>query len=283
MNNYDKITPTAWLVAYRRSFSDIPYAKEIFEELGGIKARSFNEVTDEMLAPKIAPQLEARYKIIDKYIKEVNSDQILEIAAGFSGRGLFMTQNPKITYVEFDLPKAINSKKIICQKIMGKNKIPDNLYFAEGNALDIDALSKAASYFKDKPITIVNEGLMRYLNFAEKASLANNIHKLLEQYGGIWITPDITLKKLLGAESDISKGHTQIISEMTGVDIERNRFETEEQARVFFENLGYTIERHSFMEVKDELLTPQRLNVSDDELNNLIGTAVLYIMRIRNQ
>ena len=43
--SYEKISPTAKLVAYLRTFSDIPYAKEIAEESGSEKV--FRELAGE--------------------------------------------------------------------------------------------------------------------------------------------------------------------------------------------------------------------------------------------
>jgi len=43
--SYEKISPTAKLVAYLRAFTDIPYAKEIARESGAEKA--FHELSGE--------------------------------------------------------------------------------------------------------------------------------------------------------------------------------------------------------------------------------------------
>ncbi len=281
-NQYTKIIPTAWIVAYRRKYSNIPFSSEIFKELDKLREERFSAISDQMLATELSPQYEARHKIIDKYIALNHPNQILEIASGFSSRGLTMAENSNVVYVEFDLPRVIEDKINIVNSILNQlGQTRPNLYFEKGSALDYDLLFHAVKHFKKEPITIVNEGFLRYLNFKEKETVAKNIHKLLKIYGGLWITSDITLKKLLKVEEDL-KLHKKTIAKIAGIDVDKNRFEDENQAKAFFENLGFSIERHSFMEVKENLVSPKKLNSSDSTVNKLLDSAVIYIMRVKN-
>jgi len=86
--SYEKISPTAKLVAYLRTFSDIPYAKEIADESESEKA--FRELTEESAKSmvRLAPYWEARYKGTNQVLTKHGITQILEIAAGLSPRGL---------------------------------------------------------------------------------------------------------------------------------------------------------------------------------------------------
>lgn len=280
-DSYEKIVPTAWLVAYRRKYSDIPFSTEIFFELDKLRSERFFDITDRMLRPELSPQYEARHKIIDKYILANGLKQILEIASGFSSRGISMSKNPAITYVEFDLPRVMQDKTRIAQSILASiGEKRNNLYFESGNALDYASLQKAVRHFRKEPITIINEGLLRYMTFDEKEGVARNIHRLLETYGGCWITSDITLKKLLKVEDDINI-HNKTIAKMTGIDVDKNRFENEEQAQQFFKDRGFSIERHSFMEVKEQLVSPQELKLSETEVDKLLDSAVVYVMRVK--
>ncbi len=256
-----------------------------FAELDKLRNEYFVEITSDILGFWVlAPQLEARHKIIDKLIRENSTNQILEIAAGFSARGLIMTQNPSLKYVEFDLPTVIEHKTKIIETIIEKSKLDrrHNLFFEKGNALDSTEINNAARHFDPKPITIINEGFMRYLSFDEKTIFAKNVHYLLQKFGGQWITSDITLKKMLDKVNEATHGHHQKVAKITGIDVDKNRFENEEDAKKFFANLGFSIERHSFMEVWDELVSPKNVGVSDKDARNLIENAVVYIMRIND-
>ena len=282
-DSFEKVIPTARMVAYRRTFSDIPYSLEIFEALESIKKRNnYDDIPSELKKPELAPQFEARHKLLDKLIYQTNSEQVLELAAGFSSRWLSMSREYSFNYVELDLPTVIKEKQQIIQEIAAKKwfKVPHSLHFESGNALNLESFEKAVKYFdRLKSLVITNEGLLRYLNKDEKAKVAQNIHKILEEFNGARITSDISLRKIFSKENEVMKDHVEKISKLTGKDIFSNRFETEEEAKNFFENLGFSIERHSFMEVYDDLTSPKTLQLSEQQVRDVVEDAVVYVMR----
>lgn len=237
-DSFEKVIPTAWMVAYRRTFSDIPYSKEIFDNLEKIRKRNkYEDIPSDLKKPELAPQFEARHKLIDKLIYQTKAEQVLELASGFSSRGLSMSKNNNFNYIEMDLPRVTKEKKQIVEEI-AKDKgfdVPDNLHFEPGNVLDFKSFENAVKYFnKSKPIVIINEGLLRYLTKDEKAIVAQNIHKILQKFNGVWITSDISLRKIFSKENKVMNNHVENISKLTGKDIIGNRFETEEEAKNFF-------------------------------------------------
>jgi len=282
--NYERIGPMAWGVAYRRTFSDIPYSLEIFEALRRIVSQP--PLTPDLENPNASShdlQFEARFKLVDLLLERAGTKQVLEIASGFSPRGIRLAQNPSVKYVEIDLPAIIELKKDIVHKLTHEAKIPAqaNLHFVEGDALKMPDLERAAQWFGEEPIAVVNEGLLRYLTFEQQASLARNIHCLLERHSGVWITPDISVqKKGPGHPDGKAKKHLQVVL-MSGIDLSKNRFESEEAACAFFENLGFSVERHGFMEAAEEMALPQKLNFTQEQVAERIGKAVAFVMRIR--
>ena len=117
----EKISVTAWTIAHRRIFTDIPYSQVIFDEFEKIRcAAGKPEIPDELKSLQVAPQIEARYKLVNKLIKRNSPQQVLEIAAGLSPRGLEITENQNIEYVEVDFPGIISQKR----KIVDVIKLP---------------------------------------------------------------------------------------------------------------------------------------------------------------
>jgi len=159
--SFESIIPTALYTAYPLIFTDIPFAKEMYNLLN---EKGFPQELKKVI---LAPSLEARYKLIDKLCDACGSLQILELASGFTTRGLTRClDNKNITYVELDLPSVIKNKQ---KMIKTYSRIPKNLHFVKGNALNKQDLNKCLKYFDiTKPITVLNQGLMRYLNFDEK-------------------------------------------------------------------------------------------------------------------
>ena len=243
------------------------------------------EYMESVKKSKIAPQIEARYKLIDRLIAENGTSQVLELAAGLAGRGLAMTRkNPDLRYVEVDLPMMAANKRILLQNLVAREhlQISGNLHIEDGNSLDKNSLFAASRYFDDKPIAVVHEGLLRYLNFNEKRKVAENVRALLEKFGGAWITSDITLKRVLYSEQkEEREDNRRRIMLLSGIDVNANSFEDEDSAREFFEGLGFSVERHGFLEVVSELVSPEKVGLSPEGVEDLLKDPVVFVMRLK--
>ncbi len=284
---YNSIIPTGWLTAYGRTFTDIPYSQAMFDELESIRAAAGSvDILEEMKDTKLAPHFEARHKLLDKLIKRTDTKQVLEVAAGLSTRGLDMSFDSSVDYVEVDLSAMMVDKRKILASLEQSGAVPKrkNLYLEDGNALDFDDLLKASRHFDEsKPIVVVNEGLLRYLSLIEKNQYASNVMNLLRKFGGVWITSDISLPKVFYKEDDVMKLRRKRISEITGVNIADNLFKDEEDAKHFFNDLGFNVESHSFLEVIDDLASPEKLGMPRDYVEAINGSAVCFVMGIKGQ
>ncbi len=280
-STYEKISPTAWLTAYPRIFSDIPLSKEIFIELEKSMEHVGTEVPADMKVPLLAPELEARYKLVSKLLKDTECDQVLEIASGLSPRGLEMTRaNHQLQYVELELTQMARLKRQLAARITNHS---GNFEVVVGSALELQDLQAATTHFDvNKPICIINEGLLRYLNFDEKAKVAANIREVLSVFGGVWITPDITLKIFLESQNETVPGKNQMMADLTKRNIEANRFEDEEHAIRFFEDQGFKVEQHGMLEVIDALVSPNNLKIPREQVVKMIGSAVVFVMRLKD-
>jgi len=104
----------------------------------------------------------------------------------------------------------------------------------------------------------------------------------LKEFDGVWITSDISLRKIFSKENKLMNDYIEKISTLTGKDIFSNRFDTEQEARNFFENLDFSIQRHSFMEVYNDLVSPKILNLTEKQTKETIEDAVVYVMKIKS-
>lgn len=273
---FNEVIPTAILTAYPRTFSDIAYSQEIFDEMRHI----VGNISEEQMVTRIAVELEARSKIIDSLIEQQNTTQILELAAGFSSRGLSFSNDPNMIYVEIDLPEVSELKKQILANIAS---IPSNLHINAGNVLRDSDFEKSDQYFNpDKPITIINEGLLRYLSFKEKAKLAASIRTLIEKHGGVWISGDGSPREFIDSQgSNVKSLNTTILNQTKKASI-GDAFENQEHFRNFFEELGLSSEFHDFTEVTSELVSPAKLGLSEEVVRNKLlsyATAVVFKLK----
>lgn len=281
MNANPKISPTAWTVAHGRTFSDIPFSKEIFDEVQRIGVEGVNDETmEELTSVDLAPRFEARYKMINRLVRETKLRQVLEVASGLTPRGMEMTENGEVdTYIEMDLPGIMRTKREIVEAIL-KNSRREKLFLEEGSALELEDMQTATSDFDSaKPIAVIMEGFLRYLDFNTKTVVAKNTLSLLKHFGGVWITTDITLKSTRRHEREAAR--RGYVKERAGIDMEENKFESTDAAAEFFEKLGFAVERHVLGEVVDKLVSPVRLNLSVSEIRERLSKSSAFVMRPR--
>ena len=214
----------------------------------------------------------------NKLLEKLNIKQVFELAAGYSSRGLIYSKR-NYTYVEMDLESVSRNKIKLLNEI---DKINDNLHIVSGNALNYDDFIKCEEYFNpNKQIAIINEGLLRYLTFAEKKIVALNIYNFLKKYGGAWITCDVTPKRFLRKQDKQNPTLNNNLNIVTNRNSLNDRFENKEHIKDFFGKIGFkNIEIHKFIEVKNELKSFEILNIDRDECDELLDSAIVAILTI---
>lgn len=272
--DYEEISPTAIVTSYPRIFTDIPYEQEIYNWL---ESHCNEEVT---LNKMLAPEIEARYKLINKLLNKYNIKQVLELAAGYSSRG-FIYSKIGYNYIELDLDNVSKNKKEILSSI--EQNIPENLKLVSGNALRKNDFEKVESYLKtNEQVAVINEGLLRYLTFNEKKIVAQNIYNLLSKYGGVWITCDVTPKKFIDSQVKALPDFNKKLANITSRNNLNDRFEDVNHIKEFFGNIGFElVEIHKFNEVKDELYSINELNIMNKKIEKTLEDAIVVVMKIK--
>ena len=82
-----------------------------------------------------------------------------------------------------------------------------------------------------------------YLNNAEKETLCRNIHKVLTERGGYWITADIYIKQQTGAAPVVRDNRQKKFFQQHN--IEDNKFESFVAAETFFNSMGFTLDKEA--------------------------------------
>lgn len=272
--DYEEISPTAIVTSYPRIFTDIPYEKEIYNWLE--KHCNENITLNKMLAPEI----EARYKLINKILDNYNIKQVLELASGYSSRGLIYSKKG-YNYIELDLENVSKNKKEILNCI--EKNIPKSLNIISGNALKKEDFKKIESYLKsNEEIVVINEGLLRYLTFDEKEIVAYNIYNLLSKYGGIWITCDVTPKKFIDSQDKALPNFNNNLSSITSRNNLNDRFEDINHIKEFFGNIGFElVEIHKFSEMINKLYSVNTLNIFNEKIEKTLKDAIVVVMKIK--
>ena len=289
-DDHHLVSPTAKLVAYWRAESGIPYSREI-SKLVNAEATTRELLGDDLekMAGFGVSYMEARYKALDRGLKETGYKNILELAVGILPRGLIQTADPSTIYVGTDLPEMLSETEKIMNQIQKKEELNrKNLFFRPANAIKLSELEVAAELFGNQPFNICNEGLLMYLTRDEQVVLAKNIYSLLSKNGGSWITPDITDKlsrarrmELVGADyKDVSQRALASISKSTGRSMFGGAFENPEEVDQFFNDLGFTVEKTPMYDGSYELFGLKQLpegKFKEDMTNMLTSQKVLVM------
>jgi O-methyltransferase involved in polyketide biosynthesis len=273
MENYNKISVTAKVVAHWKSKSDIPYAAEIADLIGAEQAADQLEgKANSRQSSFMIPVMEARYKSINFALKKSGLNHVMELASGLSPRGLQIVADNG-TYLGTDLEEIPKETFPIIREIAKREGISeDHLCLQPVNALNREQLKSAADYFKEQPFAICNEGLMMYLDNSERAKMAQNIREVILQNEGRWITTDLAFHETMFEVIDPNmlddevikkiKKRFKKISNETGRNFRDNWFNNSSEAVQFYKDIGFKIHDFPMYDGNYELST---LSLIQDE------------------
>jgi O-methyltransferase involved in polyketide biosynthesis len=240
------ISVTAKIAAYYRQFSDITFAAEAAKRIGANSA--FEQILHEHGLERetltfYAPMFEARYKSITELIRKSGASQVLELASGYSLRGLDLTLTGSIQYVEADLSEVIETKRGLLEELRRQHGVaPSPRHVVTvADALDPEQVRAAAAVLDHgKPLVVLCEGLIQYLSKEDVELLATNIRRLLGEFaGGCWMTPDFAFK----AEArDLPPERIRLRETIAGVtqrQLETAAFEDADELAAFLRRVGF--------------------------------------------
>lgn len=279
-SDFDKISPTALAVAYVRQFSGIAYTKEIVELTRAEEIAKQFQSQGQQQSVVVAALIEARYKAIEQVRAQFKNTQILELASGLLPRGMILSEDPGVIFIESDLPEMIQQKQKLAKHIVGERS---NLRFLAINAAEILNVDILSSYLQaDKPVTVLCEGLLMYLTFPEKQQVFANVREVLQTYSGVWITSDFTTKNAkqkLQNDSAVQQSY-QKISSSTGGRLADNNFEDLDHAKQFAIEQGFQVETFSMLDVVNQLESVSTLKINLDHVRELLAATPIFALTI---
>ena len=135
----------------------------------------------------------ARYEINNTAALRSNAPNIVDLPSGYSPRGFRMSLAGK-RYFGFDLPVVIDDMAPAAQKVMTPEQRSLSSYHAV-DATNYQSMKEALGSVKGE-LCFVTEGLLGYFNEPELVSLCQAIHRLLSEYGGTWMTADLSILRI---------------------------------------------------------------------------------------
>ena len=192
---------------------------------------------------------QARYEIHNQAALQSSAPNIVDLPSGYSPRGFRVASAGK-RYLGFDLPIVIDTMKQATQRTM----TPAQLALASYHAVDATNYESMRAALKDikGELCIVTEGLLGYFSESELVSMCQAIYRLLSEFGGCWITADLSIIRIYAltfgvvlngdqaAFQERVKGHA---TRMADVEFYKNSLFTHgmEGARAFLASQGFAV------------------------------------------
>lgn len=242
--DYSTISPSARALLFMKGYTTIPYAREAAALLADTDTILDYDTTESFTFWARVLHFEKRYRCINQLLWELPVKNILELCSGFSFRGLDAIQHKNLHYIDTDLPGVIALKKDFITALQQQPPAAGStLEIMPLNALDAAQVYATASSFDEGPVSIVNEGLLMYLDVQEKKQLCTIIHNILGRRGGYWITADIYVKNKYATPGRTPEG--QLNSFFEEHRITEKMFNSFEEAELFFNNAGFVIDKEA--------------------------------------
>ena len=266
--DYSTISPSAKSLLLLKGYTNIPYAKGMAALMPGAEVFELDFGAKDLWFWLRVVHFELRYWSIDQLLQQAGNQNVLELSSGYSFRGLALcTKDAGIHYIDTDLPDVVATKRDLMARLQPGNDLQSPFELLPLNALDEPAFHRVVEQFGAGPLSIVNEGLLMYLNPEEKVRLCQTIHAVLKQRGGCWITADIYVKRPTEMRMEIpqSAGERRFFEQHH---IEENKFDSYEAARTFFAEQGFEVVAEAVPDYQGLSVLPQLLAVLPAEARN---------------
>jgi O-methyltransferase involved in polyketide biosynthesis len=135
-------------------------------------------------APELRESLLERHRILDELVLASGCKNVIELAAGLSRRGITMTEDASVRYVEIDLPHVVDAKRTILEKTeRGRSALGrPNFTIEKGDITTIDLDAVLAN--TEGPVFVIAEGLLMYLDKTAQNKLFGDVARRVEKCGG---------------------------------------------------------------------------------------------------
>jgi O-methyltransferase involved in polyketide biosynthesis len=237
--DFSTISPSARSLLLVKSQTSLPFARPAAELLWGAEevAEAHRKADATPGAAQRRSHFEIRAQSVDDALRELGATRVLEIAAGLSFRGLAMASRGDVFYLDTDLP-AIATLKAELVTRLHPGPLLGKLSVRSLDALDAEAFRAAVNDIPPGPLAILHEGLLMYLNDAEKARLAASVRGALLERGGVWVTADVYVR------SDVQVFREERTKKFLEEHrVEENKFADFAAAEAYFDANDFTITR----------------------------------------
>lgn len=248
-----RIHPTALLVVKERTHSKASAVvkRVLARELESLPLSLGNSQIGKVTGLLVDTRFNAINKVVTEKAEHLGEFNILELASGYSFR--VFEQLPARETIVTDLPSSISDVRNVFHQISSENSElrPNSEVGFVGVDVLTDQLNEKVHFKSERPMAIITEGLIPYLNQSQLETLTIKIRDLLlrNKSGGIWVATDLIFTHVLRAlngDKVIDK-----VSQSTGTNLNKNSFDSLVEFVVFMNRLGMKVEARKLNEDKN--------------------------------
>ena len=243
----------------------------------------------EIIRKGYAIALEARYEISNEMILRENHPWVIDLPSGYTPRAFCMTRKGK-HYIGFDLPVVTDDIGPIVSELLPAEFKGQAEYYGV-DATNYDSMRAALDGVKGS-VCIATDGLLGYFNEPELVSMCENVRRILREFGGSWITGDVTNEVIFGATFRVLlKDNPAMLqafsmntaSKMADVEMKKNSLysDGEEKAREFLHSQGFKVERISYADLMPSLVSLADNPETEKELREAYRPIEMWKMTLK--
>lgn len=239
MKGNEKISLTAEAVAFMRAYENSDrFSKYFVSDRIKRKFAVIIKLFPKNYVNSLFGKRLALSREIDDVISQYKPKQIIELACGYSPRGLIMTQKDKeLVYFEIDFSSVAKNKSNLFKTIQKREKIrlSKNHYIFPFDVLKDDFSSLIKKVNINKKTLIVAEALVSYLDDQEHRHLVINVSKFLDNFNqGAYLSHE-TISQRKGLFGKILFAYRNMISKTRS----HKHFNSSKEITQFFKSEGF--------------------------------------------
>ncbi len=246
-----------------------------------------NQVPD-IIRKGYAVALEARYEISNEMIRKEDKPYVIDLPCGYTPRA-FSTAKEGKHYIGFDLPVVADDIGAIVKELLPAELSPLVEYYGV-DATNYDSMRSALNHVKGE-VCVATDGLLGYFNESELSSMCANVKRILREFGGSWITGDMTNEVIFGATFGTllksNPGALQAFSmntasKMADVTMKQNCLFTggTQKAADYLHDAGFHVEKVSYADLMPTLISMANDPEGEKELREAYRNIEMWKMTL---
>lgn len=250
-SEFELVSYTAYTSLHWLKEAGVPEAREYAKATGKTKLIATESIKpyDTIKLPNLLYH-EMRYSAINRYVEKNGYKNVMDVACGFSPRGLYMARHG-IRFIGAEFDAVVTNGNNYLKKCLSGQELALASYEPVDATDSVSMLSAVSD--TEGPICIVMDGLMMYLDRQQQAQALQSIKAILKKHGGCYVTVDFTARdcvmdasRVVYGEKDAHKVYLEsakVYEEIAEADFEKTFFPTTDEAQRFIEEQGLKVKR----------------------------------------